>query len=86
MNLISNVKGRDIIKFVKSLGYEYVRKRGSHIRYKNKNGNSVTVNVERKKVIKPGRLHGLLKELGVTKKMFFEFMGFSNVKEIRNGN
>jgi predicted RNA binding protein YcfA (HicA-like mRNA interferase family) len=62
-----------LMRFLNKTGYTKVRQRGSHIRYKHLHRPTITLNVTGKKVIKPGRLHGLIKEMGMNKTDFFEF-------------
>ena len=59
MTPLCNIEGRQLIKFIKSLDYTFVRQRGSHMRYKNKKGNAITLHVQGKKTIKPGRLESV---------------------------
>ena len=73
MTQLRNITGSMIIRFIKQIGYAKVRQRGSHIRYKHQDRPTITLNVVGKKVIKPGRLHGLLKEMQVEKQEFFNF-------------
>ena len=45
------------------------------MRYKNKNGNAITLHVQGKKVIKLGRLRGLFNDLKIEPKVFFDYIG-----------
>ena len=74
MTPLSNINGRKLIKFIESLGYKFVRQRGSHMRYKHKDGNMITLHVKGKKVIKPGRLRGLLNDLKIEPHIFFDYI------------
>jgi len=75
MTPLCNIEGRVLIKFIKQLGYTMVRQKGSHMRYKNANGHAITLHVQGKKVIKPGRLRGLLHELDIEPHIFFNYIG-----------
>lgn len=75
MTPLCNIEGRLLIKFIESLDYKFVRQRGSHMRYKNKEGNAITLHVQGKKIIKPGRLRGLLNDLKIEPKVFFDYIG-----------
>ena len=75
MTPLCNIAGRLLIKFIESLDYRFVRQRGSHMRYKNKDGNAITLHVKGKKTIKPGRLRGLLNDLKIEPKVFFDYIG-----------
>jgi len=75
MTPLCNIEGRLLIKFIESLDYKFVRQRGSHMRYKNKDGNAITLHVQGKKIIKPGRLRGLFNDLNIEPKIFFDYIG-----------
>jgi predicted RNA binding protein YcfA (HicA-like mRNA interferase family) len=74
MSPLSNIDGKTVIKFIESLGYRFVRQRGSHMRYKNSQNNKITIHVKGKKVFKPGILKGLLNELGISSNSLFAFL------------
>jgi len=71
---LSNIEGRKIVKFVESLGYHFVRQRGSHQRYTNDDGHSVTVSVYKKKCLAVGVLKDLLRQLGVETNALLDFL------------
>jgi predicted RNA binding protein YcfA (HicA-like mRNA interferase family) len=75
MTPLCNIEGRLLIRFIESLNYKFVRQRGSHIRYKNRDGNAITLHVKGKKIIKPGRLRGLFRDLNIEPKVFFDYIG-----------
>lgn len=77
MSPLSNIEGRQVIKFAENLGYKYIRQRGSHMRYKNDMGSAITIHVKGKKVIKPGKLKGLLNDMNVTPTVLFEFLNIT---------
>jgi predicted RNA binding protein YcfA (HicA-like mRNA interferase family) len=74
MTPLSNIEGRKLIKFIESLGYEFIRQRGSHMRYKNNEGNAITIHVKGKKVIKPGKLKGLLNDMKIKPIVLFNYL------------
>ncbi len=74
MSPLSNIDGKTIIKFIESLGYRFVRQRGSHMRYKHSNGIKITIHVQGKKVIKPGKLKGLLNDMNISSQKFFSYL------------
>jgi len=79
MTPLCNINGKTLDKFLKFLGYKVVRQKGSHIRYKDDKGKAITLNVKGKKVIKPGRLQGLLtKDLAIKKEVFFDWLKLNN--------
>jgi len=74
MTPLCNIEGQVPIKFIESLGYTFIRQRSSHMRYKNKDGNAITLHIQGKKIIKPGRLKGLLNALKIEPKIFFDYI------------
>lgn len=74
MASLCNIDGRTLIKYIEFLGFSFVRQNGSHMRYKNEEGYAITLHVKGKKVIKPGRLNGLLKELNQTSEQLYSFL------------
>jgi len=71
---LCNIDGRTLIKYIEYLGFSFVRQNGSHMRYKNEKGFAITLHVKGKKVMKPGRLNGLLKEVNQTTEQLHRFL------------
>jgi len=71
---LCNIDGRTLIKYIEYLGFSFVRQNGSHMRYKNEKGHAITLHVKGKKVMKPGRLKGLLKEVHQTSEELYKYL------------
>ena len=56
---------RELIKFLQFKGFEFVRQKGSHQRYKHSDGRAVTIPVHGKDSLKRGLLNGILNELHI---------------------
>jgi len=59
------VSARELIKFLKFKGFELVRQKGSHQRYKHIDGKAITIPVHGKSSLKRGLLNGILNELSI---------------------
>jgi predicted RNA binding protein YcfA (HicA-like mRNA interferase family) len=59
------IDARTFIKFLESLDFYFVRQKGSHARYKHKDGRAVTVPIHGKESLKRGLLGGMLDDIGV---------------------
>ena len=79
MTPLSNITGRQIKKFVESIGYKYVRQRGSHLRFKHSFKASITIPAIGKKVVKSGLLKGLLNTMEVDVKLFYDYLNYNNI-------
>ena len=66
MSILTNIEGKRFIKFIEHYGYKFKRQKGSHLRYKNHHGISITIPASGKRVIKPGIVKGLLNEMNLT--------------------
>ena len=58
------IDAKTFIKFLESLGFYFVRQKGSHARYKHDDGRAVTVPIHGKETLKRGLLGGMLNEIG----------------------
>ena len=58
------IDAKTFIKFLESLGFYFVRQKGSHARYKHDDGRAVTVPIHGKEALKRGLLGGMLNEIG----------------------
>ena len=76
MTPLSNITGKQMIRFVQSQGYFQVRQRGSHQRFKHPDKQSITLPVSGKKVIKPGIVKGLLNTMGLKSEILFQFLKY----------
>ena len=71
MASFSNVAGKQLIKFLKSIGYRFERQnKGNHRIYVHDYKKAVVVPVYKKKMVKVGLLGGVLKDIGVSKEEF----------------
>lgn len=71
MASLSNVTGRELIKFVKSIGYRFDRQnRGNHRIFVHDEKKTLTIPVYKKKKVKIGLLGGILKDIGISKSEF----------------
>jgi len=72
---LTNITGREIIKALKKLGYKLDRQnRGNHRIFVHTNLPPITIPVYKKKVIKPGLLKGILNEIKISRKEFFQLL------------
>ncbi len=59
------IDAKVFIKFLESLGFYFVRQKGSHTRYRHDDGRAVTVPIHGKENLKRGLLGGMLNEISV---------------------
>ncbi len=71
MASLSNITGRELIKFVKSIGYRLDRQnRGNHKIFVHDEKKTLTIPVYKKKKVKIGLLGVILKDIGISKSEF----------------
>lgn len=71
MASISNVAGKQLIKFLKSIGYRFERQnKGNHRIYIHDYKKTIVVPMYKKKMVKVGLLGGILKDIGISKTEF----------------
>lgn len=70
MALLHNVTGKNLIRFIQSLGYICERQNGSHKIFINQQARAITVPFHTKKTIKTGLLCKILKDIGIPKTDF----------------
>ena len=71
MAFLSNITGKELIKFVKSIGYKFDRQnRGNHRIYVHDERKTLVIPVYKKKMVKIGLLGGILKDIGISKVEF----------------
>ena len=71
MSSLSNITGKELIKFVKSIGYRLERQnRGNHRIFVHSRRKTITIPVYKKKLVKIGLLYGILKDIGISKTEF----------------
>jgi predicted RNA binding protein YcfA (HicA-like mRNA interferase family) len=62
MSELPVIKGRELVSFLESIGFEVVRVRGSHIRMRAKDGKVTTIPVHKNKDIPKGLLRKIIRE------------------------
>ncbi len=68
------ISAKELIKFLQSIGFEFVRQKGSHQRYKHLDGRVITIPVHGKDNLKRGLLNGILNELNIKVEELIEFL------------
>lgn len=56
------IKGRDLIKYLESIGFKVTRTKGSHVRLRSGDGKATTVPVHKNKDIPKGLLRKIIRE------------------------
>jgi predicted RNA binding protein YcfA (HicA-like mRNA interferase family) len=56
------IKGRDLIKYLESIGFKVTRTKGSHVRLRSEDGKATTVPVHKNKDIPKGLLRKIIRE------------------------
>ena len=56
------MKGKELVKFLESIGFKVVRTRGSHVRLRSEDGRVTTVPVHEKEDIPKGLLRKIIRE------------------------
>ena len=78
MTPLSNITGKQMRKFVESLGYSFSRQKGSHLRFRHSSKYSITIPASGKKTIKPGIIKGLLNTMEINVYAFHKYMNYNN--------
>ncbi len=68
------INAKDLIRFLQFKGFEFVRQKGSHQRYKHVDGRAITVPVHGKDNLKRGLLNGILNELNIDVEELIKFL------------
>ncbi len=75
MASLSNITGKELIKFIKSIGYRFDRQnRGNHRIFIHDDKKTLVIPVYKKKMVKIGLLCGILKNIGISKAEFIYSM------------
>lgn len=73
MSKFSNITGKELIIFITSIGYQFERQnRGNHRIFVHDYRKTITIPVYKKKILKIGLLHGILKDIGISKMEFLK--------------
>lgn len=75
MSNFPSVKAKEFIKVIEKLGFYLDRQKGSHAIYKDIHGQRVVIPLHSGKDLKPGTLMGMIQDIGIDKKTFFELLG-----------
>lgn len=70
MASMPNITGRELIKFIKSIGYRLNRQKGNHRIFVHNYNKTLTIPVYKKKTVKIGLLGGILRDIGISKTEF----------------
>lgn len=62
MSKLPVIKGRELAKFIKSIGFRVTRTKGSHVRLRSEDGRVTTVPVHGNKDIPKGLLRKIIRE------------------------
>ncbi len=68
------INAKLLIDFLESRGFYFVRQKGSHKRFKNNYGQSITVPDHGKTDLQRGLLNGILKELNISVDELINFL------------
>ena len=67
-------KAKDLQKVAKKLGFQVVRQKGSHARWKHPDGRATTIPVHGNSDIGSWLFQEILKQLGITEEIFRELL------------
>ena len=67
-------KARDLQKAAKKLGFQMVRQKGSHARWKHPDGRATTIPIHGNSEIGSWLFYEILKQLGITEEDFIELL------------
>ena len=67
-------KAKDLQKVAKKLGFQVVRQKGSHARWKHPDGRATTIPVHGNSDIGSWLFHEILRQLGITEENFRELL------------
>ena len=56
------IRGRDLIKYLESIGFKVTRRKGSHVRLRSEDGRATTVPVHKNEDIPKGLLRKIIRE------------------------
>ncbi|MFW3353322.1 type II toxin-antitoxin system HicA family toxin [Aliarcobacter butzleri] len=74
MASLFNITGKELIKFVKSIGYRFDRQKGNHRIFVHEEKKTLTIPVYKKKIVKIGLLGGILRDIGISKNEFIDLI------------
>ncbi|MGB9892560.1 MULTISPECIES: type II toxin-antitoxin system HicA family toxin [Thermodesulfovibrio] len=62
MHKLPAITGKDLIKFLESIGFKVIRIKGSHVRLKNEEGKATTVPLHGSETLPKGLLRKIIRE------------------------
>jgi len=62
MHKLPAITGKDLIKFLESIGFKVIRMKGSHVRLKNEEGKAITVPLHGSETLPKGLLRKIIRE------------------------
>ncbi|MGB9935766.1 type II toxin-antitoxin system HicA family toxin [Thermodesulfovibrio yellowstonii] len=62
MHKLPAITGKDLIKFLESIGFKVIRIKGSHVRLKNEEGKATTVPLHGSEALPKGLLRKIIRE------------------------
>ena len=65
-----SITGRELIKFIYSIGYRFARQKGNHRIFVHNKNKTLTIPAYKKKAVKVGLLGGILKDIGISRTEF----------------
>ena len=74
MPRLPSVTARDVVRVLEGIGFESVRQRGSHARFKHADGRTVTVPIHSGKDIGRGLLRKILRDAELPPDEFLELL------------
>lgn len=73
MSKLPVIKGRELVKFLESIGFKVIRTKGSHVRLRSEDGRITTVPEHGNQDIPKGLLRKIIREdLGISLEEFLE--------------
>ena len=70
MAKLPKVSGKELCKILEKLGFEKIHGKGSHVRFKHKDGRRTVVPVHGNEDLGPGLLTAILKQINLTREDF----------------
>ena len=70
MAKLPKVSGKELCKILEKLGFEKIHGKGSHVRFKHKDGRRTVVPVHGNEDLGPGLLTAILKQIKLTREDF----------------
>ncbi len=62
MHKLPAIEGKELVKFLNSIGFRVVRTKGSHVRLKSQDGRVTTVPIHSNKILPKGLLRKIIRE------------------------